>query len=294
MLSFSSSLSSTSEAFVIFVDEKYNFKDKNGILSKELTQKINSFIKTLKTKNKEDEIHSFDLANNKACFIIKIKNKKEKSYFEEIGGTFFTFIKKFKNINSLDIYADSLNYDKEILSKLFSEFIFGFNLKSYTFNKYKTLVEKKINNKVNYKIISSYKKNIESNYKYYDSIKEGVFLTRDLVSEPPNVLSPAGYVKEIKKLSKFGLKVKIYNEKQLKKLGLKALLGVGQGSANETYLATIEWSGKKQSKQKPLAFVGKGVCFDTGGISLKPARFMEEIPAALTMPVTSILFLFRI
>ena len=93
MLSFSSSLSSTSEALVIFVDEKYNFKDKNSILSKELTQKINTFIKTLKTKNKEDEIHSFDLAHNKACFVIKIKKKKEKSYFEEIGGTFFTFIR---------------------------------------------------------------------------------------------------------------------------------------------------------------------------------------------------------
>ena len=82
---------------------------------------------------------------------------------------------------------------------------------------------------------------------------------------------------EIKKLSKLGLKVKAYNEKELKKLGLNALLGVGLGSANETYLVTLEWNGKKGSKQKPLAFVGKGVCFDTGGISLKPARFMEEM-----------------
>ena len=106
--------------------------------------------------------------------------------------------------------------------------------------------------------INSNQKNNQSSKlsKYYDSIKEGVFLTRDLVSEPPNVLNPAGYVKEIKKLSKFGLKVKIYNEKQLKKLGLNALLGVGLGSINETYLVTIEWNGKKQSKQKPLAFVG--------------------------------------
>ena len=63
----------------------------------------------------------------------------------------------------------------------------------------------------------------------------------------------------------------------MKKQGLNALLGVGQGSANETYLVTIEWNGKKQTKKTPLAFVGKGVCFDTGGISLKPARFMEEM-----------------
>jgi len=84
-------------------------------------------------------------------------------------------------------------------------------------------------------------------------------------------------VAEIKKLSKLGLKIKAYGEKELKKLGLNALLGVGQGSANETYLVTFEWNGKKQTEKKPIAFVGKGVCFDTGGISLKPAKFMEEM-----------------
>ena len=277
MLSFASSLSPDSDAFVLFVTEKYDYKDRNDIFSKELVKKIDSFIKSLKAKNKKEEINSIDISDKKKCFIIKIKNKYENYYFEEIGGTFFTYVKKFKNINSIDIYADSLNEKKDKLVKCFSEFIFGFNLKSYTFDKYKTLNKEKLNIKINNKIITSYKSNIENNYKYYDSIKDGVFLARDLVSEPPNVLSPKTYVEEIKKLSKLGLKVKAYNEKELKKLGLNALLGVGQGSANETYLVTIEWNGKKQSKQNPLAFVGKGVCFDTGGISLKPAKFMEEM-----------------
>ena len=84
-------------------------------------------------------------------------------------------------------------------------------------------------------------------------------------------------IQKIKKLSKLGLKIKAYGETELKKLGLNALLGVGQGSSNETYLVSIEWNGKKKSNQKPLAFVGKGVCFDTGGISLKPPKFMEEM-----------------
>jgi len=161
--------------------------------------------------------------------------------------------------------------------KFFSEFIFGFNFTSYTFNKYKTLDKDKINKKIDFKIITSHKQKMEVHHKYCDAIKEGIFLTRDLVSEPPNVLSPRAYVSKIKKLSKLGLKIKAYGEKELKKLGLNALLGVGQGSANETYLVTIEWNGKKQTEKKPLAFVGKGVCFDTGGISLKPARFMEEM-----------------
>ena len=277
MLSFASSLSRDSRAFVVFVTEKYEYRDKNHILSKDLVQKIDSFLKTLKAKNKDEEINSLDISDHKKCFVIKVKNKYENFYFEEIGGAFFTYIKRFKNIHSVDIYADSLNEKKEKLVKFFSEFIFGFSLKSYTFNKYKTLDIEKINKKINFKIITSYKNNIASVYKYYNAIKEGVFLTRDLVSEPPNILSPKAYVGEIKKLSKLGLKIKIYNEKELKKLGLNALLGVGQGSANETYLATVEWSGNKNTKQKPLAFVGKGVCFDTGGISLKPAKFMEEM-----------------
>ena len=134
-----------------------------------------------------------------------------------------------------------------------------------------------INKKINFTIITSNKDLIEKKYKYYHSIKEGIFLSRDLVSEPPNVLNPKAYAQEIKKLSKFGLKIKTYDEKELKKLGLNALLGVGKGSSNETYLVTIEWNGKKNSLKNPLTFVGKGVCFDTGGISLKPAKFMEEM-----------------
>ena len=105
---------------------------------------------------------------------------------------------------------------------------------------------------------------------------EGVFLTRDLVSEPGNILHPDEYAKRIVKLRKFGLKVTVYDQKRLKKLGFNALLGVGQGSIRGSYMVTIEWNGNK-NKSKPLAFVGKGVCFDTGGISLKPAKFMEDM-----------------
>jgi len=276
MLSFTSSLSQDSEAFAVFVTEKYVYNDGNSILSNNINQRINSFIKTLKTKNGE-EISCIDISDRQKCFIIKVKNKYASYYPQEKGGAFFSCLQKFKNIKKVDLYADSLNQDKEKLIKFFSEFISGFNLKSYTFNKYKTLNKKEVNSKINLKIITSYKQKIESNYKYHEAIKEGVFFTRDLVSEPPNILSPKTYVNEIKKLSKLGLKVKVYNEKELKKLGMNALLGVGQGSANETYLATIEWNGKKNTEKKPLAFVGKGVCFDTGGISLKPARFMEEM-----------------
>jgi len=273
MLSFTSGLSRDSKAFVVFVSEKYEYEDKKRALPKDLVLKINSFLKTLK----DETISSIDINDKKKCFIIKIKSKYESYYPQESGGSFFSYIKKFKDINNIDLYPDTLGLDNKKLASFFSQFIFGFNLKSYTFNKYKTLNKDKINKKITFKIITSHKEQIQKEYKYYDAIKEGVFLTRDLVSEPPNVLNPKRYTEEIKKLSKIGLKIEILNEAKLKKLGMNALLGVGQGSKNETFLAVIKWNGAKSSFGKPLAFVGKGVCFDTGGISLKPARFMEEM-----------------
>ena len=277
MLRFTSSLSQNREAFAIFINEKYDYKDKKVVLSSNTKQKINSFLKILKGKKKQDEINSVDISDKQKCFIIKIKDKYESYFPEEIGGNFFSYLKKFKYITDVDIYLDSLNFDKEKVINFSSQFIFGFNLKSYKFNKYKTINRESIDKNINFSVITSHKDNIQKKYKYYDAIKEGVFLTRDLVSEPPNILTPKVYTHEIKKLSKLGLKIKIYNEKEMKKLGLNALLGVGQGSINESFLVTLEWNGEKKSGKKPLAFVGKGVCFDTGGISLKPARFMEEM-----------------
>jgi leucyl aminopeptidase len=277
MASFISSLSPDSDALAIFVNEKYGYKDKKGVLPKKISQKIDSFISILKDKKKEDEINSFDISDKQKCFIVKIKNKYESFFPEEIGGRFFSHIKKIKDLNKIDFYIDSVDFEKKRLVDFFSEFCLGFNLKSYTFNKYKTINKEKINKKIVFKVITSHKDGLEKKYKYYDAIKEGVFLTRDLVSEPPNVLNPKKYTEEIKKLSKLGLKIEILNEVKLKKLGMNSLLGVGQGSENETFLVIIKWNGAKNSFGKPLAFVGKGVCFDTGGISLKPARFMEEM-----------------
>ena len=96
------------------------------------------------------------------------------------------------------------------------------------------------------------------------------------MSEPGNLLHPDEYAKRLNSMKKIGLEVNIYDDKKLKKLGVNALLGVGQGSIRGSYLVTMEWNGAKNNS-KPLAFVGKGVCFDTGGISLKPAKFMEDM-----------------
>ena len=276
MLSFASSLSSDSEAFAIFVNDKLHFKDRKNLLSQEVRKKINSYLSNLKDKKNEEQITSLDITGKQKCFIIKVKKKYEEYYPEEKGGIFYSYLKNFKSIKKIDMYIDSLDFEKDEIINFSSEFIFGYTLKSYTFDKYKTSDKENSKKNIIYKIITSHKEKIKKKYEYNDAIKSGIFFTRDLVSEPGNILHPDEYAKRLIKLKKYGLKVTVYDEKKLKKLGCNALVGVGQGSIRGSYLVTIEWNGNK-SKSKPLAFVGKGVCFDTGGISLKPAKFMEDM-----------------
>jgi leucyl aminopeptidase len=110
------------------------------------------------------------------------------------------------------------------------------------------------------------------------AVVEGVFLTRDLVSEPGNILTPVEFADRLKGLEKLGLGVDVLGPKEMKKLGFGALLGVAQGSINEPRMVVMRWSGSgKKKMEKPLCFIGKGVTFDTGGISIKPAGGMEDM-----------------
>jgi leucyl aminopeptidase len=108
------------------------------------------------------------------------------------------------------------------------------------------------------------------------SIVEGVNFTRDLVNEPANILTTTEFATRLQGLSALGIEVEILDEAALKDLGMGALLGVGQGSASPSKIVVMQWNGGEKG-QNPFALVGKGVCFDTGGISLKPAAGMEDM-----------------
>ncbi len=115
--------------------------------------------------------------------------------------------------------------------------------------------------------------------KVWDKIKhvaKGVRLARDLVNEPANIIYPESFAERVKGLEDHGLTVEILGEKEMEKLGMNALLCVGRGSRRESKLAVMRWDGGKDG-EKPICFVGKGVCFDTGGISLKPGAGMEDM-----------------
>ncbi len=113
-------------------------------------------------------------------------------------------------------------------------------------------------------------------YAHLSAVQDGVFFTRDLVSEPANILYPAEFARRCKALSELGVTVEVLGLAQLKKLKMGALLGVSQGSARDPQVVVLQWKGGAP-KQKPVAFVGKGVTFDSGGISIKPAGGMHEM-----------------
>src|SRR3546814_19454883 len=106
-------------------------------------------------------------------------------------------------------------------------------------------------------------------------VADGVFFNRDLVSEPANVLYPASFAEQAKGLERLGVKVEVLGEKQMRKLGMNALLGVGQGSGRESQLAAMQRHGAAKEKA-PVTVVHKGGTLDTGGLSRKPAPGMEE------------------
>ena len=209
-----------------------------------------------------------NLEHKKYIFVNCIKSKTSLDY-EKLGSQLYIFLKN-NRIEKSFFSSNSTFLTNVQLEKL----LHGAQLKSYEFDIYKTNKEKNKINKLYVVGEKSKKSNILRNK--LNSLLEGIFLTRDLVSEPGNVLHPDEYARRITKLRKLGLKVVVYDKKKLKKMGMNALLGVGQGSVRGSYLVTIEWNGAK-NKSKPLGFVGKGVCFDTGGYSLKPAKFMEDM-----------------
>ena len=253
---------------VLFVEENYNINTiKKHVSSADLSY-INEILKNNDLKKK---ILSLDLNSKKRLILVSVKKKLESSDIENLGADFYNYIKD-RNINKLSIISNSLNSRSE--KDFIGHFLHGLKLKSYEFNIYKTKKEKKI---ILINVIGKKNNLTIGNELKFKALEEGTNFARDLVSEPPNVLNPKEYVNRLLKLRKLRIKVTVYNESQLKKLGMHSLLGVGRGSVNESFLVSLEWNGNKKDKKAPLSFVGKGVCFDTGGISLKPAKFMEEM-----------------
>ncbi len=162
-----------------------------------------------------------------------------------------------------------------------ADFALGLRLRAYRFDKYKTVKKNgddadEAPPKVTVGVanVAAVRAAAASS----TAVAEGVELARDLVNEPPNVLFPEAFAERAASLEALGVDVEILDEKAMAKLGMGALLGVGQGSKRESRLVVMRWKGgAKGRRAKPLAFVGKGVCFDSGGVSIKPGAGMEDM-----------------
>ncbi len=159
-----------------------------------------------------------------------------------------------------------------------ADFALGATLRGYSFDRYKT--KRKEGEEAPAKArITLGVADVAAARKVWagrQAVGEGVILARDLVNEPPNVLFPAEFARRASALRKLGVGIDILDVKAMRKLGMGALLGVGQGSRQDSRLVVMRWNGGAKGTA-PLAFIGKGVCFDTGGISIKPAAGMEDM-----------------
>lgn len=199
------------------------------------------------------------------------EDKLTEHKLKQIGGG---LVARFKGNGIAELTIAGGDLDPESLAHIAA----GAMLRAYDFDKYRTKV--KADKKPSLKAIDITSANPKASKAAWSSIQkvmDGVYMARDLVTEPGNIIHPESFAKEIETLAKLGIEVEILGEKEMTKLGMGALLGVGQGSVFESKLAIMRWNGAKKADEAPVALVGKGVTFDTGGISLKPGPGMEEM-----------------
>lgn len=259
------------------------------VLSEEQTKKSKSKLVKFTKDNFEFEgkfgqIHLVAFENKVVVVAgIGAEKKIEKLVLQRLGSRIIAFLNASKIKDAtvfLGYEIDDKGNLKAVNNKIenVAEVAFGALLQSYRFNKY--FEDKKKNKELKVKSLSFGVSDVTKAEKLFAALEivaDNVFFVRDLVSEPCNVLNPESYAEICKTLKKEGLEVQVLGEVEMKKLGMNSLLGVGQGSVKESQLVVLKWNGAKNSKEQPLAFVGKGVTFDTGGISIKPSQNMEDM-----------------
>ncbi|MDR0942462.1 MAG: leucyl aminopeptidase [Holosporales bacterium] len=263
-------IAATAENGAKFVEDKLK-----ELFGTTIPDDIKDFLKDLDYK----KIESFSIVAKGSMkeIIIVGAGKKEsitRAGVEKLGGYIFDNIKsKEADISVFNNIENNVKF-KTAAAYLAS----GISLKSWTFEKYKT---KKNPQKIkSIKCQTQYVKENEEEYKALKAINEGVFLVREMATEPSNFMTPDQMREEAKALKQLGVKVTVLDKKDMEKLGMNALLGVGNGSDKPSYLIAMEY--KTDNAKEKIALVGKGLTFDSGGICLKPAHRMSEMKEDMT------------
>ncbi len=258
------------------------FKDKVGLtrdlkkLDNEYGNIISEFIKNNSFKAEKGEAKSV-FANKSIKNIVLIGLGEEEKYnFDILSNTIADVSKRLRDnsTESLSIFLDSFKNgklsDEELVEKTALSALVGL----YKFTDYKTKEKDKAKSIKQITLITNSNKNFQNELKYASIVAEAVNKTRDLVNTPPNVATPgfvANYAKVIAKKS--DLKCSVFDDKQIEKMKMGCFLAVGKGSINKPRLVVLEYNGAGKGK-KPVALVGKGVTFDSGGLNVKPYPYI--------------------
>jgi leucyl aminopeptidase len=193
----------------------------------------------------------------------------------KLGGTILAQVKKATKVV---VYLDAPDF--ELGAAEAASVALGMLLRAYRFDRYRTRKDEADNGdepqNVAVTIVTEAATAAKKAFADAQAVASGVNLARDLVNEPANKLGPIEFAARTQELTELGVEVEVLTEKEMKKLGMGALLGVAQGSARPPRLVVMHWNGGK-AKEKPVAFIGKGVVFDSGGLSIKPAQGMEDM-----------------
>ena len=244
-------------------------------LDNKLNNTINSYIKNNDFKGEKGEIRNIFVNKNIKNIVLVGLGEEEKYNFDILSNTIADATKRLRDskIESFSIFLDSFMNkfsEEDSIEKIILSSLIGL----YQFTEYKTKDKDKIIHIKQITIITNSNKNFDNEIRYASVVADAVNKTRDLVNTPPNIATPeyvASYAKELAKKSK--LKCTIFGEKQIEKMKMGCFIGVAQGSINKPRLVVLEYNGADK-KQKPIAIVGKGVTFDSGGLNLKPYPFI--------------------
>ena len=207
---------------------------------------------------------------------VKKENDAEATHALMLGGEIGGVLNGLKTVEKISVLAEGMNAEAA------AQLAMGIKLRLYDFDRYKSKKKDgELNDNKGLKVLLHVENPAAAKkaWSEAEAIADGVCLARDLVNLPPNDLGPIEFAEKAKQLEALGVEVEVLDEKKMARLGMRALLAVGQGSAEnrQSRLAIMKWNGSAKKKNEPIAFVGKGVVFDTGGISIKPSSGMEDM-----------------
>lgn len=255
-------------------EEALNYGITGGMIDRAAFNKLRAYVEREDENNgKAEDLLLLDMVKE-AVVLLRLSNTAEAPELQNLAGRAYNRIKNFKSAAFFARHLPRTDFSAE---DVVVNVGLGIELASYSFDKYHTTKKPTEYPKLETLNFIAKEKLDKKIYEQTAALANAVRYARDLTNEPANELTPAIYAKDIKRLEHLGLKVTLLDKNELKKKGFNMLLSVSQGSENDPYVAILEYNGNKKKKGVDVALVGKGVTFDSGGISIKPAAGMWDM-----------------